>query len=96
MRHVQGLYFFLVFSFIISPQILVEWQDGICYNADRQKDMTVPCERRMNPQTVVTYSLGILLFFASDLIQIGIFICALVGLCHTIFKGKRNSHQYLQ
>ena len=26
----------------------------------------------------------------SDLIQIGIFICALVGLCHTIFKGKRK------
>ena len=28
--------------------------------------MTVPCERRMNPQTVVVYSLGILLFFYSD------------------------------
>ncbi len=27
--------------------------------------MTVPCERRMNPQTVVAYSLGILLFFYS-------------------------------
>ena len=27
----------------------------------------------------------------SDLIQIGIFICALVGLCYTIFKGKRKS-----
>ena len=26
----------------------------------------------------------------SDLIQIGIFICALVGLCYTIFKGKRK------
>ncbi len=37
----------------------------ICYNADRQKDMTVPCERRTNPQTVVAYSLGILLFFYS-------------------------------
>lgn len=24
----------------------------------------------------------------ADLIQIGIFICALVGLCYTIFKGK--------
>lgn len=25
----------------------------------------------------------------SELIQIGIFIVALVGLCHTIFKGKK-------
>lgn len=25
----------------------------------------------------------------SDLIQIGIFIVALVGLCYTIFKGKK-------
>ena len=27
--------------------------------------MTVPCERRMNPQTVVAYGSGILLFFYS-------------------------------
>ena len=26
----------------------------------------------------------------SDLIQTGIFICALVGLFYTIFKGKRK------
>ena len=26
----------------------------------------------------------------SDLFQIGIFICTLVGLCYTIFKGKRK------
>ena len=26
----------------------------------------------------------------SDLIQIGIFICTLVGLCYTIFKEKRR------
>ena len=26
----------------------------------------------------------------SDLIQIGIFIVALVGLCYTIFKGKQK------
>ena len=26
----------------------------------------------------------------ADLIQTGIFICALVGLCYTIFKGKRK------
>jgi hypothetical protein len=25
----------------------------------------------------------------TDLIQIGIFICTLVGVCYTIFKGKR-------
>ena len=26
----------------------------------------------------------------SDLIQIGIFIVALVGLCYTVFKGKKK------
>ena len=26
----------------------------------------------------------------SDLIQIGLFICTLVGLCYTIFKGTRK------
>ncbi len=26
----------------------------------------------------------------SDLIQIGIFIVALIGLCNTVFKGKRK------
>lgn len=25
----------------------------------------------------------------SDLIQTGIFICTLVGLCYTVFKGKK-------
>ncbi|RHV48167.1 hypothetical protein DXB46_11305 [Lachnospiraceae bacterium OM04-12BH] len=37
-------------------------------------------ERRALPM-YVTYS---------DLIQIGIFICTLVGLCYMIFKGKRK------
>lgn len=32
----------------------------------------------------------------SDLIQIGIFICALVGLCYTIFKENENSRHYSQ
>lgn len=40
-----------------------------------------PDERKEGLPMYVTYS---------DLIQIGIFICALVGLCHTIFKGKRK------
>ena len=39
-----------------------------------------PEERRALPM-YVTYS---------DLIQIGIFIVALVGLCYTVFKGKRK------
>lgn len=30
----------------------------------------------------------------TDLIQIGIFIVALVGLCYTIFKGKNDSRHY--
>ena len=25
----------------------------------------------------------------SDMVQSGIFICALVGLCYTVFKGKK-------
>ena len=40
-----------------------------------------PDERKEGDAMYVTYS---------DLIQIGIFICALVGLCYTIFKGKRK------
>ena len=40
-----------------------------------------PDERKEGLPMYVTYS---------DLIQIGIFICALVGLCYTIFKGKRK------
>ncbi|MEE0467775.1 MAG: putative holin-like toxin [Blautia sp.] len=27
-----------------------------------------------------------------DLVQIGIFIVALIGLCYTIFKGKNSRH----
>ncbi len=38
-------------------------------------------ERKEGLSMYVTYS---------DLIQIGIFICALVGLCYTLFKGKRK------
>lgn len=26
----------------------------------------------------------------SDMVQTGIFICALVGLCYTVFKGKKQ------
>ncbi len=40
-----------------------------------------PDERKEGLPMYVTYS---------DLIQVGIFICALVGLCYTIFKGKRK------
>ena len=40
-----------------------------------------PDERKEGDAMYVTYS---------DLIQIGIFICALVGLCYIIFKGKRK------
>lgn len=28
----------------------------------------------------------------SDMVQTGIFICALVGLCYTVFKGKSSRH----
>ena len=39
-----------------------------------------PDKRKEGLPMYVTYS---------DLIQIGIFIVALVGLCYTIFKGKK-------
>lgn len=32
----------------------------------------------------------------ADLIQIGIFIVALIGLCYAIVKGKENSRQLPQ
>jgi hypothetical protein len=33
---------------------------------------------------------GMLMYVTyTDLIQIGIFICALIGLCYTVFKGKK-------
>ena len=40
-----------------------------------------PDERKEGETMYVTYS---------DLIQTGIFIVALVGLCYTIFKGKKK------
>ena len=40
-----------------------------------------PDERKEGMPMYVTYS---------DLIQVGIFICALVGVCYTIFKGKKK------
>ena len=40
-----------------------------------------PDERKEGDAVYVTYQ---------DLIQIGIFIVALVGLCYTIFRGKRK------
>ena len=39
-----------------------------------------PDERKEGMLMYVTYA---------DLIQIGIFICALVGLCYKIFKGRK-------
>jgi len=39
-----------------------------------------PDERKEGDTMYVTYQ---------DLIQIGIFIVALIGLCYTIFKGKK-------
>ena len=35
----------------------------ICYNANRKKEITSPCGQKVNPQTVLQHSLGILLFF---------------------------------
>ena len=43
--------------------------------------LTLQTKERREMTMYVTYS---------DLIQIGIFICTLVGLCYMIFKGKRK------
>ena len=48
---------------------------------ERGTNLTLQTKERRALPMYVTYS---------DLIQIGIFICALVGLCYTIFKGKRK------
>lgn len=40
-----------------------------------------PDDERKEGDAMITYS---------DLIQTGIFIVALVGLCYTVFKGKRK------
>lgn len=46
-----------------------------------KRRLNPPDERKEGVPMYVTYS---------DLIQSGIFICALVGLCYTIFKGRRK------
>ena len=43
--------------------------------------LTLQTKERREMPMYVTYA---------DLIQIGIFICTLVGLCYMIFKGKRK------
>ena len=50
---------------------------------------TTGAKRRLTLQTKERRALPMYVTY-SDLIQIGIFICALVGLCYTIFKGKRK------
>ena len=69
----------------LSAVIMVRYRQGNQSQAAtllfrRDKNTLQTKERRALPM-YVTYS---------DLIQIGIFICALVGLCYTIFKGKRK------
>ena len=51
----------------------------VCFRVKRRTNP--PDERKEGVPMYVAYS---------DLIQIGIFICALVGMCYTIFKGKRK------
>ena len=68
----------------------IESKLRICYNLGmgNQSRAAYPLLRRGDPpderkegDTMVTYS---------DLIQLLIFIVALVGLCYEIFKGKRK------
>lgn len=68
---------------------MIAGQNNLRYNDHRAKaayplfseGLTLQTKERRALPMYVTYS---------DLIQIGIFICALVGLCYTIFKGKRK------
>jgi len=77
----------------IAAALFVEFYSNPCYNCamgdQRAKaayppffgGATPPDERKEGLPMYVTYS---------DLVQIGIFICTLIGLCYTLFKGKRK------
>ena len=72
----------LSLSDLISYDILRTWETrepgGL---PSFSEGLTLQTKERRALPMYVTYA---------DLIQIGIFICALVGLCYTIFKGKRK------
>ena len=50
----------------------------ICYNASRQKEITSPCGQKVNPQTVLQHSLGILLFFYSGKVPTRLVVALIV------------------
>ena len=50
----------------------------ICYNANRQKEITSPCGQEANPQTVLQHSLGILLFFYSGKVPTRLVVALIV------------------
>ena len=50
----------------------------ICYNANRQKEITSPCGQEMNPQTVLQHSLGILPFFYSGKVPTRLVVALIV------------------
>ena len=96
----EGICFVLSLSVLINYDILRTWENQrarrltLCYRRvarfqqslfikrlERGTNLTLQTKERRALPMYVTYS---------DLIQIGIFICALVGLCYTIFKGKRK------
>ncbi len=51
----------------------------ICYNADRQKDVSNPFKQGTNPSTVREYSWGILLFFYSGKAPTRLFVVLMVA-----------------
>jgi len=77
----------------ITAAFFVELHNNPCYNRAMGKPESQgglpsvfggappPDERKEGLPMYVTYS---------DLVQIGIFICTLIGLCYTLFKGKRK------
>ena len=50
----------------------------ICYNANRQKEITSPCGQEVNPQTVLQHSLGIFLFFYSGKVPTRLVVALIV------------------
>ena len=79
-------------QFIKLKKYIIAHIVEVCYTPNREviepgglpsilEGLTLQTKERRAMLMCVTYS---------DLIQFGIFICTLVGLCYTIFKGKRK------
>ena len=62
---------------VADPGAGVYFCEGLCQFTLLSEGLTLQTKERRALPMYITYS---------DLVQMGIFICALVGLCYTIFK----------